>query len=55
MLVHVLAIDLKAIAELDSGAVDDWLELGLAPEQRQLSQVMAVQKKQVEGDKHDLG
>ena len=39
-----MAIDLEAIAELDSGAVDDWLELGLAREQLQLSQVMAVQK-----------
>jgi hypothetical protein len=30
------------------------LELGLPREQRQLPQVMTVQIKQVEGDKHDL-
>ena len=54
MLVHVLAFDLEAAAELDSGAVDDWLELGLAREQLQLSQVMAF-RKAVKGDKHDLG
>ena len=55
MLVHVLAIDLEAVAELDSGAVDDVLELGLTCEQRELSQAMAVQIKQVECDKDDLG
>jgi hypothetical protein len=55
VLVHLLAIDLEAVTELDSGAGGDPLELGLARKQRQLSEVMTIQIKQVEGDKDDLG
>ncbi len=54
MLIHLAAIDLEALAELDIGLGDDLLEQCLALEERQLPQVVAVQVKQIEGDHHDL-
>jgi hypothetical protein len=54
MLVHLLAIDLEALAELDVGLADDFFKLHLALEQRLLTKIIAVDVKQIEGDQHDL-
>src|SRR5665213_65116 len=54
VLEHRMAVDLKGFAELDFGAGDDLLELGLAPVKRQLPQIAAVEVKEVEGDHDDL-
>jgi hypothetical protein len=37
--VHLWSIDLEALAELDVGAVDDLLQVGLALDQRQPPQI----------------
>jgi hypothetical protein len=52
---HLGAVDLEAIAELNVGALDDLLQLRLALEQRQFSQVLSVEIEQVECDHDDLG
>src|SRR5712691_989165 len=54
VLVHLAAIDPEALAELDIGLGDDFLEQGLTFEQRQLPQIVAVEVKQIERDHHDL-
>jgi hypothetical protein len=46
VLVHLATIDLEALAELDVGLVDDFLEQGLTLEQRQFPQIVAVEVKQ---------
>lgn len=51
---HRLAVNLEAFAELDVGAGDDLLELGLALVERHLPQVAAVKVEQIEGDQDDL-
>jgi hypothetical protein len=52
--VHVRTVDLEALAELDVGAIDDLLKLGLAFDQRRPPEVIAVEVKQVERDQDDL-
>ena len=52
---HLLAVDLEAFAELDVGAGDDLLQFGLAPEQRQLPEVAAVEVQQIERHQDDAG
>jgi hypothetical protein len=52
---HLAPVDLEARAELDVGAVDELLQMRLALDQRQLSQIVAVEIKEVERDQHDLG
>ena len=47
MLVHLATIDLEALAGLDIGLEDDFLEEGLTFEQRQLQQVVTVEVKQM--------
>src|SRR6266851_9380086 len=48
VLVHLAAIDLEALAELDIGFGDDFLEQGLTLEQRQLPKIVASAM-----DRHD--
>ena len=48
------AIDLKTVAELDVGVLDDLLQLVFAFDQWQFSQVLAVQVEQIKRDEHDL-
>ena len=55
MLIHLLAVDLEALTELNGRAVDDVFEVGFAGQHRQLSKAISVQIKQVEGNEHDLG
>ena len=55
MRVHLAAVDLEALAELDVGAGDQLLQMRLALDQRQLPQIVAVEIEQIEGDHHDLG
>ena len=55
MLVHLPAVDLETVAELDRRAFDNLSEFSLACQQRQLFQVMPIQIKQIEGDQHDPG
>jgi hypothetical protein len=55
VLKHLAAVDLKTLAKLDTGFVDQLFKQRLALDQRQLPEIMAVQVKQVEGDHHDLG
>jgi hypothetical protein len=47
-------IDLEALAELDIGFVDDFLEQGLTLKQRQPPEVVTVEVKQIERDHHNL-
>lgn len=54
MLMHLLAVDFEAFAELDVGPADDLLEQGLALDQRQLPKVVTIQVKQIEGNHDDL-
>ena len=54
MRVHLPAIDLEALGELDIGAVDDLLRVRLALDQRQFPQVVAIEIEQVKRDQHDL-
>jgi hypothetical protein len=54
VLEHRPAVDLEGFAELDVGAGDDLLELGLALVERHLPDVATVQVQQVEGDQDDL-
>jgi predicted DNA-binding transcriptional regulator AlpA len=44
-----------ALAELDVGFVDDLFKQRFALDQRQLSQIVAIEVKQVEGDQDDFG
>ena len=53
VLVHLGTIDLEALAELDIGLGDDFLEQGLTLKQRQLPQVLAVEIKQIECVQHE--
>jgi hypothetical protein len=50
---HLLAVDLNAFAELNIGAVDDLLQMRLALDQWQLSQVIAIEVEEVESDQDD--
>src|ERR1700675_4106840 len=43
VLVHLATIDLEALAELDVGLGDDFIEQGLTLEQRQIPEVVAVE------------
>ena len=52
---HLATVHFKALAELDVGAVDRLFQHRLALGQRQLSEVIAVEIEQVEGDKHEPG
>ena len=52
---HLWSIDLEVVAALDSSAVDDLFQMGLALDQRQLPKVIAVEVKQIERDQNDLG
>lgn len=54
MLVHLFAVDLEAVAELNTGIGDQLFELRLALDQRQPSQVLSVEIEQIERDQHDL-
>jgi hypothetical protein len=54
VLVHRLAVDLEAFAELDTGAGNYFLELRLALHQWQLPQIATVQAEELEGDHDDL-
>src|SRR4051812_27749790 len=52
--IHVRAVDLEALAELDVSAVDDLLEVGLAFDQRQPPKIATIEVKEIERDQHDL-
>jgi hypothetical protein len=47
---HLFAVYFEAFAELDVGLVDDLLQMLLAPDQRQLSKVIAIEIEKVESD-----
>ena len=55
MLEHLRAVDLEAFAELNVRIRNELLEMGLALDQRQFSQITAVEIEQVEGHQYDLG
>ena len=52
--VHLLAIDLEALAELESVSAMIFFSCALRSNQRQLPQIVAVKVEQIEGDQHDL-
>jgi hypothetical protein len=52
--VHLAAVDIEALAELDVGAVNDLLEVGLAFDQRQPPEIATIEVKEIECDEHDL-
>ena len=54
VLVHLAAIDLETLAELDIGLGDDLLQQRLALEQWQGAKGTAVQVQQIERDQHDV-
>jgi hypothetical protein len=47
VLEHCLAVDLEGLAELDGGASDDFLQFGLALEQRELPQVATIEVEEI--------
>src|SRR3982074_564434 len=54
VLVHFAAVDLEILAELNIGAGDELLEQRLALYQRQLTEIVAIEIKQIERYQHDL-
>jgi hypothetical protein len=54
MAVHLTPIDFEALAELNIRAGDDFFKLRLALYQRQLSDIVAVEIKQVESYQDNL-
>jgi hypothetical protein len=55
MRVHFATVDLKALAELDVGAIDRLFQQHLALDQGRLPQIVAVEIEQVEGNQRDPG
>jgi hypothetical protein len=49
VLEHFSAIDFEALAELDIGFADEPFQQRLPLDQRQLSKIIAIEVKQVEG------
>src|SRR3982074_3742233 len=54
VLVHFAAVDLETLAELNIGAGDEILEQRLALYQRQLTEIIAIEIKQIKRYQHDL-
>lgn len=52
---HLGAVDLETLGEVNLGFRDQFFEMLLALDERQLPQIVAIEIQQVESDHHDFG